>query len=69
MSCFPIATSILAGYVATDIIMGVVLYQKNPNLFTQLLGFFKQGEVLLPLVVGVIVGVVVWYVLGELLDE
>ena len=66
MSCFPLATSILAGYVATDVIMGLVLYQKNLNLFNQMLGFFKSGEVLLPLVVGTIVGVVTWYVLGEL---
>ena len=66
MSCFPLTTSILAGYVATDIIMGLVLYQKNSNLFNQMLAFFKSGEVLLPLVIGTIVGVVTWYILGEL---
>jgi len=69
MSCFPVATSILAGYVATDVIMGLVLYQKNPTLFKQILGFFKSGEVWLPLVVGTIVGVVTWYVLGELQED
>jgi len=69
MSCFPLATSILAGYVATDVIMGLVLYQKNPTLFNQMLGFFKSDKVLLPLVVGTIVGVVTWYVLGELQDD
>ena len=66
MSCFPLVTSILAGYVATDVIMGFVLYQKNPNLFNQMLGFFKSGQVLLPLVVGIIVGIVTWYVLREI---
>lgn len=69
MSCFPLATSILAGYVTTDVIMGLVLYQKNPTLFNHMLLFFKSDKILLPFVVGTIVGVVTWYILGELQEE
>ena len=69
MSCFPLATSILAGYAITDLIMAFVLYKKNPVLFGQILNFFKNAEALLPIVVGTIVGMVVWYVLGELEEE
>lgn len=67
MSCFPVVTSILAGYAASDIAMALVLFQKNRGLFDQILGFFKYPEAfLLPLVVGTLVGAVTWYVLGEL---
>ena len=68
MACFDVALSILGGYVVTDVIMALVLHQKNRSLFDQLLTFFKSPEVLLPLVVGTIAGVVIWYVLGELDD-
>lgn len=62
-------TAVLAGYVAVDVAMGLVLMQKNRDLFDQLLRFFRSGEVVLPLVVGLLAGVAVWYVIGELQDD
>lgn len=65
-SCFQVGSSLLAGYVATDIVMGLILFQKNRPVFDQMLQFFKSSEIVLPLVVGTIVGLVTWYVLGEI---
>lgn len=66
MACFDVGVSILGGYVVADVVMALVLYQKNRPLFDQMLNFFKSPEILLPLVVGTIAGAVIWYVLGEL---